>query len=32
MTLHGHEWADLISGVLGAVIGWLARHFSSPRT
>jgi F0F1-type ATP synthase assembly protein I len=24
-------WMDLISGIVGAVLGWFARHFTNPK-
>jgi F0F1-type ATP synthase assembly protein I len=26
------DWGELISGVIGVLLGWLAKHFSTPPT
>lgn len=25
------EWAELLAGIIGAILGWIARHFGPPR-
>lgn len=31
MTLGDWNWSDLISGVVGVVLGWLSRHYTTKR-
>jgi len=31
MVIPSDSWWELAIGVIGAVLGWLTRHFSGPR-